>query len=68
MKSFEDCKNLHSDVVRRIVKLLGKILTGEQCDQMVRLFLNIWPFAIVKISPIMSQICQSQLSILPNMK
>ena len=42
--------------------------TQEQCDQMVRLFFNIWPFAIVKISPIMSQICQSQLSILPNMK
>ena len=42
--------------------------THKQCDQMVRLFLNIWPLAIVKISSIMSQICQSQLSILPNMK
>ena len=45
-----------------------QVLGLRQCDQMVRLFLNIWPFAIVKISPIMSQICQSQLSILPNMK
>ena len=39
---------------------------GKQCDQMVRLFFNIWPFATMKISPIMSQICQSKLSILPN--
>ena len=41
---------------------------GKQCDQMVRLFFNIWPFATMKISPIMSQICQSKLSILPNKK
>ena len=40
----------------------------NQCDQMVLLFFNIWPFAIMKISPIMSQICQSPLSILPNKK
>ena len=40
----------------------------SKCDQMVRLFFNIWPFATMKISPIMSQICQSQLSILPNNK
>ena len=39
---------------------------SSQCDQMVRLFLNIWPFATLKISPTMSQICQSRLSILPN--
>ena len=39
-----------------------------RCDQMVGLFLDIWPFTIVKTSPIMSQICQSQLRILPNMK
>ena len=25
----------------------------DQCDQMVRLFFNIWPFATVNISPIM---------------
>ena len=31
----------------------------KQCDQMVRLFFNIWQFATLKISPIMSQICQS---------
>ena len=39
-----------------------------QCDQMVRLFFNIWSFATKKFSPIMSQIGQSMLSILPNMK
>ena len=39
-----------------------------QWDQMVRLFFNVWPFATLKISPIMSQICQSRLSILPNKK
>ena len=35
-------------------------------DQMVKLFFKIWPFATMKISPKMSQICQSRLSILPN--
>ena len=39
-----------------------------QCDQMVRLFFNIWSFAPMKISPIASQICQNRLSILPNKK
>ena len=39
-----------------------------QCDQIVRLFFNICQFAAMKISPIMSQICQSMLSILPNKK
>ena len=39
-----------------------------KCDQMVRSFLNIWPFATLKISPTMSQICQSRLNILPNKK
>ena len=38
----------------------------NQCDQMVRLIFNIWPFANMKISSIMAQICQSQLSILPD--
>ena len=37
-----------------------------QCDQMVRLFFHIWPFASMKISPVTSQIYQSRLSILPN--
>ena len=35
---------------------------------MVRLFIKIWPFAAMKISRIMSQICQSMLSVLPNKK
>ena len=35
------------------------ILPCLQCDQMVRLFFNIWPFATMKICPLMSQICQS---------
>ena len=42
--------------------------SADQCDQMVRLFFNIWTFAIMKISQIISQIWQSQLSILPKMK
>ena len=36
-----------------------------RCDQMVRIFFNIWPFATMKIRPIMSQISQSMRSILP---
>ena len=35
---------------------------------MVRLFFKIWPFIALKINPIISQICQSMLSILPNRK
>ena len=31
-------------------------------------FLDIWPFATMKISPIISQICQNRSSILPNKK
>ena len=40
----------------------------SQCNLMVRLYFNIWPFATLKASPIMSQICQSRPSILPNKK
>ena len=32
---------------------------SNQCDQIVRLSFNIWPFAMMKISPIMKQIRQS---------
>ena len=49
-------------------KLFSIFPNVVQCDQMVRLFYNIWPFAPMKISPTMSQICQSRLSILPNKK
>ena len=38
------------------------------CDQTFRLFFSIRPFATMQISPIMSQIFQSRLSILPNRK
>ena len=41
---------------------------GGQCDQMVRLFFDIWPFGTMKVSPTLSQFFQSSLSILPNMK
>ena len=44
------------------------VLYQGQCDQMVRLFFHNWPSAAMKISPIMSQICQSVLIILPNKK
>ena len=47
---------------------MGKKIGSLQCDQMVRLFFNIWPFPTMQISPIMSQVCQSRLSILPNKK
>ena len=33
---------------------------------MVILFFKIWPFATMKISPIMPQICQSRLTVLPS--
>ena len=36
-------------------------VSHSKCDQMVRLFFKIWPFATMKISPL-SQICQSILS------
>ena len=44
------------------------MVRGRQCDQKVRLFFNIWPFATIKIIAIMSQNSQSRLSILPNKK
>ena len=40
----------------------------HQCDQMVRLFFSAWSFETTKIGPIMSQICQSRLNVLPNKK
>ena len=39
------------------------IVIWGQCDKMVRLFFSIWLFATMQISPLMSQICQSRLSI-----
>ena len=47
---------------------LSMVPAYYQCDQIVRLFFNIWPFGTMKISPIISQICQSSLSTLPNKK
>ena len=44
------------------------ILVFPKCDQMFILFFKFWPFAAMKISPIMSQNCQSRLSIVPNKK
>ena len=48
--------------------IMPKKKINRRCDQMVRLFFNIWPFETMKISPIMSQIYQSRLSIFPNKK
>ena len=42
--------------------LLFKIICS-QCEQMAKLIFNFWPFATMKFSPMMSQICQSRLSI-----
>ena len=46
----------------------GMILVQRwyKCDRMVRLFFNMWPFVTMKIRTILSQICQSGFSILPN--
>ena len=43
-------------------------LRSKQCDQMFRLFFKFGHLQSIKISPIMSQICQSKLSILPKKK
>ena len=40
----------------------------NQCDQIVRFFFNIWPYATIKICPMVKQIRQSRLKILPNKK
>ena len=40
----------------------------NKCDQMVRVFFNIWQLATMKISAIMYQICQRRLNILPDKK
>ena len=42
-----------SDTFHTFYLQLFSSLKWLQCDQMVRLFLNIWPFATMKISPIM---------------
>ena len=44
------------------------LASQQQCDQMVRLFFNIWQLATMKISPIMHQIGQSRLNIWPKRK
>ena len=44
-------------------RLFQKLVSCFQCDQIVILFFNIWPLAAMKISLIMSLICQSMLSI-----
>ena len=36
-----------------VLYVTGVITAHYQCDQMVGLFFNIWPFATVKINPIM---------------
>ena len=46
--------------------LLAVIVLFRIESVMVKLILNIWPLASMTICPIMSQICQSRLTILPN--
>ena len=41
---------------------------GAQCDQMARLFINIWQFTIIEIYPIAYNCCQSRIKVLPNTK
>ena len=38
----------------------------NQCDQMARLYFNIWPFKSAKICPMVYEFCQSRSKILPN--
>ena len=47
------------------LKQNAKLLWFIQCDQMTRL---LWPFTAMKIYPIVSEICQSRIKILPNTK
>ena len=47
---------------------LNSFTSSKQCDQMVRLFFNIWPLATMKMCQILFQICQSRPIILQNMK
>ena len=65
--SFLLLKQFNAMVGWQQLKLVEGV-TLNQCGQMLRLFFNIWPFAIMKISPIMPKICPRQLSILPNNK
>ena len=44
------------------------ISAQDQCDQMARLFFNIWPFTWTEICPMGYKICQSSSKILPNSK
>ena len=64
----KNAKNVFATVYDERRKSRRAYLTVVQCDLMVILFFKIRPFATMKISPIMSQICQSRLSILPNKK
>ena len=56
-------RNFSSAFLEWLVTQTKHNLPRHQCDQMVRLFFNIWPFAAMKISPIISQMCKSMLII-----
>ena len=45
-----------------------KQMNNNNCDQLIRLFFNIWLFTTMKICPIAQQICQIKLKIFPNTK
>ena len=62
------CRQIKRDVGGLTVSQRQIAAIGDQCDQMIRLFFNIWPFATTKISQEMIQICQSRFSILSNNK
>ena len=42
-----------------------KIVPNIKCDPMVRIFLTIWPFATLKISPTVSKISPKTCKLLP---
>ena len=49
-----------------IFRFLFILVTLKQCDQILRLFFNLWAFTSMKICPKVPKICQSRFKILPN--
>ena len=51
-----------------MTKTVGKVGDQTQCDQMSKLFFNIWPFTSLKICSVTYKIYQSGFKILANTK
>ena len=55
-------------IVKRHTFVRAREMTFNQCDQMARLLVNIWPLKPIKICPIASFFYQSRLNTLPDTK